>query len=96
MNQEEILKKLRQFKLEKKTEYQIDRIGIFGSAATSKMTRTSDVDVVVELAKQDLFHLIGIKQDLEAMLQRPVDVISYRRKMNQFLKRRIDREALYV
>lgn len=40
--------------------------------------------------------LIGIKQDLEEILQRPVDVVSYREAMNVLLKKRIDEEALYV
>ena len=32
------------------------------------MNKQSDIDVVVELAKQDLFNIIGIKQDLEEQL----------------------------
>jgi len=35
-------------------------------------------------------------QDLEAQLKLPVDIVSYREKMNRFLKRRIDAEAVYV
>ena len=54
------------------------------------------IDVVVELERQDLFALIGIKQDLEDQLHRQVDVVSYREKMNRFLKTRIETEAIYV
>ena len=60
------------------------------------MREQSDIDVVVELKTQDLFDLIGIKLDLEEQLSRQVDIVSYREKMNQFLKRRIDNEAIYV
>ncbi len=56
----------------------------------------SDIDVVVELRKPDLFYLIGIKQDLEEKFHRPVDIVRYRDKMNTFLKGRIDKEAVYV
>lgn len=59
------------------------------------MTTQSDVDIVVQLENQDLFNLIGIKQDLEEQLHRPIDIVSYREKMNQFLKQRIDKEAVY-
>ena len=59
-------------------------------------TNQSDVDIVVELERQDLFDLIGIKQDLEEEFDCPVDIISYRKKMNPFLKQRIDDEAIYV
>ena len=48
------------------------------------------------LEKQDLFNLIGIKQDLEEKFGLPVDIVSYREKMNNYLKRRIEDEALYA
>jgi uncharacterized protein len=40
--------------------------------------------------------LVGIKQDLEERLHRSVDIVSYRENMNQFLKKRIDGEAIYA
>ena len=60
------------------------------------MSEQSDIDVVVELETQDLFDLIGIKLDLEEQLSQQVDIVSYREKMKEFLKRRIDKEAVYV
>lgn len=71
-------------------------MGVFGSAARGEMNPRSDIDVVVELEKQDLFHLIGIKQDLEETFKRPADVVSYRPNMNSFLKSRIDKEVVYA
>ena len=47
-------------------------------------------------SKPDLFLFIGIKHDLEERLQRSVDIVSYRANMNQFLRKRIDVEALYA
>ncbi len=87
---------LRRFKEKNRNKYRIIRIGIFGSAARDTMRVQSDIDVVVELEKQDLFTIIGIKQDLEEQLQQAVDIVSYRKNMNKFLKRRIDNEAAYV
>ena len=43
-----------------------------------------------------MFALIGIKQELEEVLHRPVDVVRYRESMNAFLKQRIQQEAIYV
>jgi len=40
--------------------------------------------------------LLGIKQDLEEQLSKHVDIISYRNKMNSFLKDRINKEAIFV
>ncbi|WP_457551301.1 nucleotidyltransferase family protein [Desulfobacula sp.] len=93
---DEILIYLRRFKGKKEKQYSILKIGIFGSAARDEMNEKSDIDIVVELGKTDLFHLIGIKQDLEEQLHRKVDIIRYRNGMNAFLKKRIDKEAVYV
>ncbi len=92
----EIMQTLRSFVEMNRDRYEIIRIGVFGSAARGSMNEQSDIDVVVELGKPDLFYLIGIKQDLEEKFHRPVDIIRYRDRMNAFLKKRIDKEAVYV
>ena len=96
MTYTEILETLHQFQVENAQRYPIARLGVFGSAARNHMTDASDIDIVVELDEPDLFILIGIKQELEELLQRPVDIVRYRNAMNQELKRRIDTEAVYV
>ncbi len=96
MNREEIIQFLRSYKEHNMNKYSIIKIGLFGSVARGRINDESDIDVVVELGKQDLFSLIGIKQELEEQLHQSVDVISYRKNMNQFLRRRIDNEAVYV
>ena len=40
--------------------------------------------------------LVGIKQDLEEVFKRHVDIVRYRDKMNPFLRKRIEKEAVYV
>jgi len=96
MKRDEIIQSIHRFKENNKEKYQIIRLGIFGSVARGVMSPDSDVDIVVELEKPDLFFLIGIKQDLEEQLNRPVDIVRYRNKMNTYLKQRIDQEAVYV
>jgi predicted nucleotidyltransferase len=81
VTQIEILDTVRRYRTGKGSQYPIVRLGIFGSAARNRITDNSDVDVVVELAKPDLFMLIGIKQDLEELLHRPVDIVRYRQQM---------------
>ena len=96
MKRDDIIKVLRRFKEGNQQRYRIEEIGIFGSSARGDLNTESDIDVVVVLEKQDLFHLIGIKQDLEEQFGVPVDIVSYRQKMNDYLKRRIEAEALYA
>jgi uncharacterized protein len=96
MSRDEILDILRQYKDESAERYGILAIGVFGSVAREEAGRESDVDVVVRIAKPDLFMLAGIKGELEERLHRPVDLVTYREKMNHFLRERIDREAVYA
>lgn len=54
------------------------------------------MDIVVKIIEPDLFYTVHIKEELETAYQTTVDIVHYREKMNAFLKRRIDREAVYV
>ncbi len=92
----QVISYLKKFKEEKTSKYHIERIGVFGSVAKETATEKSDLDIVVKLRKQDLFDIIGIKQDLEEGLNVSVDIVSYREQMNAFLKKRIDEDAIYV
>jgi len=96
MSRSKIIQTLKEFKEKYAEKYGILVLGIFGSVARDEAKEESDVDVVVKMKKQDLFSLIGIKQDLEEILHVPVDVVSYRERMNSFLKKRIEKEAMYV
>ena len=96
MKRNDILHTLVRFRDLKRDEFGIVRIGVFGSVARDEITDISDVDVVVELDRPDLLTLVGIKQELEDLLHRSVDVVRYRERMNAYLKRRIEQEAVYV
>ncbi|MES9884571.1 MAG: nucleotidyltransferase domain-containing protein [Sedimenticola sp.] len=82
---QDILKVLKDRKRELFDKYHITRLGLFGSVARDEATEASDVDIVVEMPP-DLFLRVHLKEDLEAALHSPVDVIRYRKQMNNFLK----------
>lgn len=96
MYKEEILKILSNYKNEYAKKYGIQKIGIFGSVARNDIREGSDVDIVVDISDADLFLLVGIKNELEEKLQKPVDIVTYRENMNPFLKKRIDGEVVYA
>ena len=96
LEKKKILDILKQYKIEHNTDYGITKIGLFGSVARDEAKDSSDVDVVVELKKPNLFTLSSIKQELEDKLNSSVDVVRFRDKMNQFLKNQITKEAIYV
>lgn len=96
MGKNDIIKILKDYKREVTEQYNILKIGIFGSVARDEAGKESDVDVVLSISEPDLFMLAGIKDDLEARLRRPVDIVTYRDTMNPFLKKIIDEEAVYA
>jgi len=96
LDRSKILEVLREIKPSLQEKYGVTRLGIFGSVARDEATETSDVDVVMEMENPNLFMRVHIKEELEEALDKPVDVIRYRERMNTFLKNRIDLEAVYV
>ena len=96
VNKRKIIEILQDYKKEAAEQYGILDIGVFGSAARGEVREDSDVDVVIRILNPELFLLVGIKNELEKRLLRPVDIVTYRENMNQFLKERIDTEAIYA
>lgn len=96
IRRDEVLNVLRSFKSGFSERYGVTALGVFGSVARDQSNGTSDVDVVVELREPNLFTLVHVKEELEEALHEHVDIVHYRGRMNAFLKRRIDQEAVYV
>ena len=96
LEKKKILNILKQYKIEHNTDYGITKIGVFGSVARDEAKESSDVDIVVELKKPNLFTLSSIRLELEDKLKNRVDVVRLRDKMNEFLKSQITKEAIYV
>ena len=96
VSRQEALMTLRKFKNEAGSEYGIVSLGLFGSLARDQAITGSDVDVVVETEKVDAFQIVHIKEALEELLNIHVDIVRKRDRMNEFLKQRIEEEAVYV
>ena len=94
MNREVIIKELQ--KIKEKYKDKIIKIGIFGSVARNEYNQESDIDVVVEQKYPDLFLLDRIKIELEEKFNNHVDIIRVRNDINPSLKKRIERDFIYV
>ena len=84
------------FKERHGAEYRFRTLGFFGSYARNTATLESDVDIVFDTDAPNLFMTAMMKQDLEELLGRPVDVLQLRGLTNSRLKTRIEKEAVYV
>ena len=92
MRRDKVLNILMKHKQELRDRYGVTRLGIFGSVARDEAAESSDVDVVVDM-EPNLFARVRLKEDLESFLGTRVDLVRYWRRMNHYLKKRIDKEA---
>jgi predicted nucleotidyltransferase len=70
----------------------VKRASLFGSVVRGELTDESDIDILVEFkGKKSLLDLVGLKLELEEMLKRKVDVLTYN-SLHPLLKDRILRE----
>lgn len=93
---EEYMAILRKYLTLKSDIYGIIRIGIFGSVARNEQTEDSDVDICVEMKKPDLFTMVHIKEDLQELFGKSVDIVRLRKNMNPMLLSRIQRDGIYA
>ena len=87
---------LRQYLSAKAEAYGITKIGIFGSVARDEQTEDSDIEVCVEMKKPDLFLMVHIKEELQELFGKPVDIVRLRNNMNPMLLNQIQRDGIYA
>ncbi len=96
LSREQLKMLLKAFIEKQGEEYHLSKIGFFGSYARNQATAESDVDIIFETNRPNLFATVGMKQDLEALLGRPVDVIRLHPNLRPNFRARIEKEAIYV
>ena len=96
MKRDDILAILREFKRDYAEKYGILEIGVFGSTARDEAREDSDVDICIKTKTPNPFALVHIKEDIEQMVRKHVDIVRVREKMNPFFRERIKKECRYV
>lgn len=81
--------------------YGVKYLALFGSGARSDFSpERSDIDLVVTFKDMEPVQLadayFGLKEDLEALLRREVDLVTERSISNPFLRREIERTNAVV
>lgn len=89
-----VLSQLRHHWADWQQRYHLKAIGLFGSVARGEQRPGSDIDIWVELEPLTPFALVHLKQELNALLPAPVDVVRLRKRMNPTLLQRIEREGV--
>ena len=70
-------------------EHEVKKAALFGSIVRGETTKDSDIDLLIEFkGRKSLFDLAGLKLELQEILRRKVDVVTYK-SLHPLLKERI-------
>ncbi len=96
MTKNEIVNYLAKKKENFANEYQISSLILFGSYARGDDSKSSDIDIAIDTKISDYFLLYDLKEDLERVFHKKVDIVRIRDRMNPYLKDRIFKDGIYV
>lgn len=96
MTTEQLVKSKREEILRVAAGHGAHNVRIFGSVARGEADETSDIDFLVEMEPgRSLLDLGGLQVELEALLGRPVDVVTVR-GLKARIRSTVLREAILV
>ncbi len=76
--------------------YGVTKAAVFGSFARNEAKETSDIDILVEVRPDTgLFEFIGLKHEIEDILNKKVDLVTYN-ALKPALRERILSEQLAI
>jgi uncharacterized protein len=79
-----------------RTNYNVEKIGVFGSVASSSNTDKSDVDILVELSEPiGFFKFIELEEYLGSILGKKVDLVTSK-ALKPYVKEEILKEVVYA
>ena len=77
-------------------KYKVNKIGIFGSFATGKTKKKSDVDLLVEFEDMiDLFDFVHLNDEIQQILKNRVDLVTPD-TIKPYIKSKILKEVEWV
>ncbi len=76
------------------SRFKVKKIGIFGSLARGEDRERSDIDILVELYEPIGWDFVELKDFLEAILRRPVDLVT-KNSLKPLIREQILSEVIY-
>ena len=95
MTKNEIIAFLKEQKEFLKSEFFVDKIGLFGSFARDEANEQSDIDIVIVSSKKDFYNRYRLKEFLKQHLKKDID-IGYLDSLRSYIKKQIEKEIIYV
>ena len=95
MTKDEILNELSKNKSYIEQNFEVDKIGLFGSYAKGKQTEDSDIDIYVEFKHKTFDNLAGLWNYLEELYHKKIDLFHKHKNNNQVIISNIQRDVIY-
>ncbi|MDR1793281.1 MAG: nucleotidyltransferase domain-containing protein [Bacteroidales bacterium] len=81
-------------------EHNVENMYLFGSVLTNNFAQESDIDCLVSFGEVNLYdyfnNYIALKEALEVLFKRPVDLVEEKTIKNPILRRSIDRNKKLI
>ena len=95
LNRDMILAYLRANKQLLEKEFGLTQIALFGSFARNEAHRTSDIDLLIELKKNDFTTRFYLKEHLEKQFKRKVD-LGYFKSIRLAIRQYVEEDLIYA
>ena len=95
MTKNEILNELSKNKSYIEQNFEVDKIGLFGSYAKGKQTEESDIDIYVEFKHKTFDNLAGLWNYLEELYHKKIDLYHKHKNNNQVIISNIQKDVIY-
>ena len=95
MTKQEVLNYLSLHKERFYKDFDVVKIGLFGSFARDEATQNSDIDLVIEMNPKSLEKRIAFKREIESDLNRSLDV-GYMSTLRSFIAKEVAKDIIYV
>ncbi len=95
MTKVEILNELSKNKSYIQEQFEVDKIGLFGSYAKDKQTEDSDIDIYVEFKHKTFDNLAGLWNYLEELYHKKIDLFHKHKNNNQVIISNIQKDVIY-
>ncbi|MEA2018032.1 MAG: nucleotidyltransferase domain-containing protein [Campylobacterota bacterium] len=95
MTKDEILNELSKNKSYIEENFEVDKIGLFGSYAKGKQTEESDIDIYVEFKHKTFDNLAGLWNYLEELYHKKIDLFHKHKNNNKVIISNIQKDVIY-
>jgi len=95
MTKTEILNELTNNKSYIEKEFEVDKIGLFGSYAKDEQTENSDIDIYVEFKNKTFDNLAGLWNYLEELYHKKIDLFHKHKNNNEVIISSIQKDVIY-